>query len=517
MEKILYRYFRLAVIIAVVVVLMDIMALCELSFCEEEPTTADGTGTDTVTETEPSAEGQLAAGAAPAAKTVKKPAKVKIRSISSKKEGQAVVKWKKTTCTKYQIQYSRYKSFSQKGSILTANTRTAATLKGLAKGKRYYFRVRAMKKYKKEYLYGPWSDVKSVKIHKHAYKLNSYLKAVEGVKYTAYYKCSCGSSYYRSKTKAGKIYKGIITRMPSCRQGILKARPKSSNKYIPAVKAHVCAEKNGKYVCSRCGMTLNYINTEYVDEENQITTNVEFTSPKDTNQSASMVLSVKNQADKTLEYKLYYQKSSSLNYTYTKYKKYLAMHGCSTCALTSVLNATVPAYKNYTPDMVIEKVIRPAVGEKSFKKNFSKKLSRQMPIGLKGITKVLKANGVRCKYVHEYTKKSAEEEIRAHLESGNPVIFTLSHSFYCDNNHTMCMLGLDKNGKIIVGDSIRSVAKKWGKYNRLVKFNTLSNVNSNTVKNVCKYFKYSLKDASNVGYFYSGKKGNIGYVLVWLD
>ena len=508
MGEIGYRYYRLAVILLAMVLMMDIAALGRLSFvwAEEEP--QDG-GEQPVEEEDVLPD---------------PPKQVTIKSITSTKECEAVIKWKKTDCTRYKIQYSQDKNFkSSVGKATVAYGKTSLKVKKLAKGKRYYFRIRAQLDHVSVVtgdtvkLNGVWSDVKSVKVHKHSYKLDSYLTPASGVEYTACYKCSCGKSYYKSKTKAGKIYDGIITRMPSCLQGILKATPTSSNKYIPAVKTHVCVEKNGKNVCSRCGMRLNYIDTEYVDEENGTTTNTVFTAPRDTNQSASMALSVKNQAGETLKYKLYYQKSSSLYLTYPKYKSYIASHGCSTCALTTVLNATVPKYKNYTPDMVIEKVIRPVVGEKAFKKNFSKSPSRQMPIGLKGITKVLKANGVRCKYVHEYTKKSAQKEIKEHLKSGNPVIFTLSYSFYCSNNHTMCMLGLDDRGQIIVGDSIRSTAGKWGKYNRLVKFNTKKDPDSSKIKNVCKYFKYSLKDASKVGYYYDGKKGNIGYVLVWKD
>lgn len=511
MEESRYRYFKMAVIPAVVAFVLTLTMIGGLSFVWADETVSDGE-TDPAVETEP------------AWKPPQAPKKVVIKSLTSTKEGEALIKWKKRECTRYRIQYSRDKTFTTSVGKKKVDFGTnKLNVTKLEKGKRYYFRVRAQLEYKDPNtkktvkLNGEWSDVKSVKVHKHKFKIASYLTPAKGVDYTACYKCSCGKSYYKTRTKAGKMYDGIITRMPSCLQGILKATPKSANKYIPATKAHVCVQKNGKNVCSRCGMLLNYIDTEYVDEENGEVTNTVFTAPKDTNQSASTALSVKNQAGETLKYKLYYQKSSSLHLTYPKYKKYIAAHGCSTCALTAVLNATVPKYKNYTPDMVIEKVIRPAVGETAFKKNFSKKLSKQMPIGLKGITKVLKANGVRCKYVHKYTKKSAQKEIKEHLESGNPVIFTLSYSFYCSNNHTMCMLGLDKDGKVIVGDSIRSTAKKWGKYNRLVKFSTKSNPKSNTVKNICKNFKYSLNDASKVGYFYDGKKGNIGYVLVWKD
>lgn len=452
------------------------------------------------------------------------PKKVKIKSVKSTKEGQAVIKWKSVECDRYQIKYARDKNFTD--SVVTKNVSVKNlkyTVKGLEKGKKYYFMVRAQnnkvdkKTGKTKRVSGKWSDVVSVVVHKHKYKLDSYLTPCAGVEYTACYKCSCGSAYYKTKTEKGKMYDGVITRMPSCIQGIIKKTPKSSARYIPAVSTHSYTDVDGKSICSKCGQELNYIDTEYFDEITNTSTNVEFTAPKNTNSSTSVALSVKNQAGAKLKYKLYYQRATALEYKYTKYKKYLAAHGCSTCALTAVLNATVPKYKNYTPDMVIEKVIRPSVGEKAFKANFSKSLKRQMPIGLKGIAKVLEDNGVQYKYVYQYTAKSATKEITAHLESGNPVIFTVPKSVYSGGVHTMCMLSLDKNGRVIVGDSIMGSAKKWGKNNRLVKFNTTSSSKSSKVSKICKYFNASTKSVDNVGYFYSGRKGNIGYILVWKE
>ncbi|MBQ3281909.1 MAG: fibronectin type III domain-containing protein [Eubacterium sp.] len=452
------------------------------------------------------------------------PKKVKIRSVVSKKEGQAVIKWKAVECDRYQVRYARDKNFTV--SVVQKNVSAKSkslTVKGLEKGKKYYFQVRAQnnKKNKKtgkiKRVSGEWSDTVKVKIHKHHYKLDSYLTPCAGVEYTACYKCSCGSAYYKTKTNKGKIYDGIITRMPSCIQGIIKSTPKSKARYIPAVSTHAYSEVDGQSVCSKCGQLLNYIDTEYIDEETNTSTNVEFTAPKNTNSSTSVALSVKNQAGVKLKYKLYYQKATALEYKYPKYKSYLKSHGCSTCALTAVLNATVPKYKNYTPDMVIEKVIRPSVGEQAFKANFSKSLRRQMPIGLKGIAKVLEDNGVQYKYVHKYTTESATKEIKAHLESGNPVIFTVPKSTYSNGVHTMCMLSLDKNGRVIVGDSIMGSAKKWGKNNRLVKFNTTSSSKSSKVSKICKFFNASTKNVDKVGYFYSGRKGNIGYILVWKE
>ena len=95
MGEIGYRYYRLAVILLVMVLMMDIAALGRLSFvwAEEEP--QDG-GEQPVEEEDVLPD---------------PPKQVTIKSITSTKECEAVIKWKKTDCTRYKIQYSQDKNF----------------------------------------------------------------------------------------------------------------------------------------------------------------------------------------------------------------------------------------------------------------------------------------------------------------------------------------------------------------------------------------------------------------------
>ena len=85
---------------------------------------------------------------------------------------------------------------------------------------------------------------------------------------------------------------------------------------------------------------------------------------------------------------------------------------------------------------------------------------------------------------------------------------------YSGGIHTMVMLGLDNKGRVIVGDSLKQSASRWGSHNRLVKFDTKDNSGVNTVENIASFFTYSIEDIDNLGVFYSGPKGNIGYILV---
>lgn len=83
---------------------------------------------------------------APAQPSVKV-AKAKIKSVVSKKAKTAVVTWKKAKgATGYQVTYSTKKNFKKAKSVTVSAKKTKATLKKLTKGKKYYVKVRTLKK-----------------------------------------------------------------------------------------------------------------------------------------------------------------------------------------------------------------------------------------------------------------------------------------------------------------------------------------------------------------------------------
>ena len=513
------RFCAAAFRIAAVFLCTFIAMVTALSATYAESTATTDTGAETGETAEATANASDAALAQAAPKiVVNAPGKVKSVKVTSPKISKAVVSWKKLDCKGIVVSYSRYKSMKSAKSIKLKGTKTKVTIKGLTSGKRYYFKVRAYNKKKKIVKYGEWSERKSVVIHVHKYvkQKSCPIKLTTGT--PIMYKCSCGAAYYHTKGNDGRMYDGLVYKLPSCVEGVIRKTPKSDSKALACTEAHKAVEvKEGVFKCKECGQKLNHFVSEYVDENGERQSNIVFAAPKNTNLLTCVAASVKNKDGEKYKYKLYYQKSKKLKYKYEKYRKYMDMHGCSTCALTTILNATVPKYKDYTPDQVLVDVIRPSVGAKAYNKNFSKSLKKQMPIGLKGINKVLKDSGVRCKYVYNYTKKSAAKEIRAHLEQGNPIIFMQPKSTHTPNTHAMLMLGLDEGGRVIVGDSVLRSASKWGKNNRLIKYNTRKSLKSSTVENICKYFNASTTSVKGRGYFYDGRKGNIGYILVYKD
>lgn len=97
-------------------------------------------------------------------KVVTNPRKVQTKLAKSTKKRKITFKWKKTTGTGYQYQWSTSKNF--KKNYLTKTTKkTSVTISTSKSKKTYYVRVRAYKTHSngKKY-YGKWSKVKKVKV-----------------------------------------------------------------------------------------------------------------------------------------------------------------------------------------------------------------------------------------------------------------------------------------------------------------------------------------------------------------
>lgn len=96
------------------------------------------------------------------------PTKTAIAGVSSPAAGRMKVAWKKNAVgTGYQIQYATSAKFAGAKSVLvTKNTIINKTFTGLAKGKKYYVRLRTYKTVGSVKYYSGWSAVKTVTIRK---------------------------------------------------------------------------------------------------------------------------------------------------------------------------------------------------------------------------------------------------------------------------------------------------------------------------------------------------------------
>ena len=96
------------------------------------------------------------------------PTKTALSSVTSPSTGKMTVKWKKNAVgTGYQIQYSTSSKFTSPKSVtITKNSTLTRTIGSLAKGKKYYVRIRTYKTVGSTKFYSGWSAAKSVTIKK---------------------------------------------------------------------------------------------------------------------------------------------------------------------------------------------------------------------------------------------------------------------------------------------------------------------------------------------------------------
>ena len=97
-----------------------------------------------------------------------KPAKVKMKMLTSTKAKQAVVVWTPVSgANGYQVKYSTSKKFTKKTtkSVTVKKQKSKkVTLKKLKKGKKYYVKLRAYKTVNGKKIFGAYSKVKTVKV-----------------------------------------------------------------------------------------------------------------------------------------------------------------------------------------------------------------------------------------------------------------------------------------------------------------------------------------------------------------
>ena len=131
-----------------------------------------------------------------------KPSATSITSVSAKSSS-ITVKWKKKSCTGYQIQYSTSSKFKSAKTVKVTKAKTVSkTISKLKSGKKYYVRVRTYKKSGKKALYSKWSKAKSVTTKKSTSKSSLGINVIKceskpnGFKLT-WTPVSSDSNYYR--------------------------------------------------------------------------------------------------------------------------------------------------------------------------------------------------------------------------------------------------------------------------------------------------------------------------------
>lgn len=152
---------------------------------------------------------------------------------------------------------------------------------------------------------------------------------------------------------------------------------------------------------------------------------------------------------------------------YKGYNEFIWKHGCASTTLTDLLSAYVPECGGWTPYETIS-IAEKETDEASFNSNYSKTMEKQMPISLYGISKVLGQYGISSEY-RTSVDSGAESDILSHLKKGNPVVVVVRNinkvtgqtdTHWASTYHTMMLIGLEKNNRVIIADSAN---KGWYK------------------------------------------------------
>ena len=210
----------------------------------------------------------------------------------------------------------------------------------------------------------------------------------------------------------------------------------------------------------------------------------------------------------TRVYRLYKQNA----HNYPKYDNYLAWHGCATCSLTSVLGAYNTDYADILPSEVIDGPEKNTVSAEAWKREHKERsLPKQMPLSLYGITSILEKHDVTVDYVRTYEETEAANDIISHLKTGNPVIFEVRQksnktgkksSRWTNSYHTMVLLGVLTNGKVLVYDP---VDKNWKNNGNRITITDLSDVME---------FMFPCTEFDKAMY-YNGASSDGGYIKVF--
>lgn len=190
---------------------------------------------------------------------------------------------------------------------------------------------------------------------------------------------------------------------------------------------------------------------------------------------------------------------------YPKLRRYLCSHGCSVCALTTLLTSRVTELKNFTPVQVITEIQASLFGN-AYKRNFRRPLRFQMPVSMFGMTKIFEKYNLPYKYVYQYKDTDAITEITEHLQKGKPVMITLKRRHndrkWAGSVHTMLLIGLDSKGRAVIADS---ATRNWSGNHQRIKYGDVSELVS---------YMWSSKEKAKTVY-YSGRRGSSGYILFY--
>ncbi|MBQ1407875.1 MAG: hypothetical protein IIY88_07055 [Eubacterium sp.] len=210
-------------------------------------------------------------------------------------------------------------------------------------------------------------------------------------------------------------------------------------------------------------------------------------------------------------FRVYYQTAPN----YGRYSEYMKRHGCACCSLTTALTGYSDKYRELKPEQTVDIVEAGHFAKASYMLNYKKPMMLQMPVSLYGISRILALEGIRNRYVGDFSDKAASADIRTHLLSGMPVIVETSRmrrengivvdkndKKYAGSYHTQILLGMTEAGKVIFTDSANRV---WSGTRQRLKMSELDDI--------IKYM-FPQKNTDDAHPYFSHRSNTGGYILI---
>lgn len=135
-------------------------------------------------------------------------------------------------------------------------------------------------------------------------------------------------------------------------------------------------------------------------------------------------------------------------YIYSAYSEYIAMHGCALCCTTTIVRAWYPD-EGWNPETVTAKLELEA-DEEGWTRNYAKSMPKQMPLTLKGISRIFDRKDIPHKYITKFDMETLTDQLAAELRKGHPIVYEAGNGGY----HMMLILGIMADGDFIVSDSV---------------------------------------------------------------
>lgn len=190
-------------------------------------------------------------------------------------------------------------------------------------------------------------------------------------------------------------------------------------------------------------------------------------------------------------------------------------HGCACCSLTTILAACGDKMERLRPEETIRSIEKSCFSKKTWENNYSKRMARQMPVSLYGISQVLERYRIAHRYVRKFKEPEGLSQIRSHLYLGQPVIVetsrirkkkgmivSLNDKKYAGSYHTMILLGIGKDGEVYFTDS---ATRQWsGSWQRLKKA---------PLEEMMEYM-FGQRNTKDTQVYFGGRRNTGGYILI---